>query len=442
MKKKKGTKKYFVFAVLLLIVAGLLGFYFYQNPTVKAVDGLAVTNVDTASVSLEWKSDEVDGYYLYQQTGDESKKIATISNATKTEYTIEDLDSAEQYTFFVNSYVNRINKVIESEEHKTVDAFTLPAKQKIKKVSADEERQIVVKWTANDKADGYQIQYVKGDTDDFSSATTIDIEKGTKTTYTIKKLGYNKHYSVRVRTYSMFQKERVYGAWSDIKIVKTKRRYVQPSNIDPKKPMIALTFDDGPGYNNVSDRILDVLEKYNVKATFFMVGQNAANQPKNLKRKVKLGMEIGNHTQTHAHYGNNVTKSDIKKASDAIYKACGVYPTAFRSPGGNTTKTILNECKAEKMPLYYWSIDTLDWKNKNADAVYKAVMKNVKDGDIILMHELYPSTAKAVEKMVPALLKKGYQLVTCEQLIYAKTGKAPKAGQQYVNADTIRNNTN
>ncbi len=93
------------------------------------------------------------------------------------------------------------------------------------------------------------------------------------------------------------------------------------------------------------------------------------------------------------------------------------------------------------MALYYWSLDTEDWKYRNADHVYKAVMNNVQDGDIILMHEIYPSTAEAVERMVPELVKKGYQLVTCEELIKAKTGKEPEAGTQYLNATTVKNET-
>lgn len=213
------------------------------------------------------------------------------------------------------------------------------------------------------------------------------------------------------------------------------------SPIDLSKPMIAVTFDDGPGYNKASTMICDVLEKYDIKATYFMVGNNAKSKPKNVKRKVRLGCEIGNHTIAHKHYGKNVTASDIKKATKAIKEAGGVKPTAFRSPGGNTTSTIRKECKKEGMPLYYWSLDTQDWKYRNVDHVYNAVMKNVKDGDIILMHEIYETTAKAFKKMVPKLKKKGYQFVTCEELIWAKQGKAPKPGTQYVNGTTIRNNT-
>ena len=236
--------------------------------------------------------------------------------------------------------------------------------------------------------------------------------------------------------------EKLYGAWSNVSKVKIAKQIEAPANIDKTKPMIALTFDDGPGYNKSSDKILNVLEKYNVRATFFMVGQNAKDHPDNLKRKVKLKCELANHTWNHNHYGDNVTKEDIKKASDAIKKASGGYaPTAFRSPGGNTTDLIRSECKAEGMPLYYWSLDTQDWKSRNADAVYKAVMNNVKDGDIILMHEIYDSTAEAVARMVPELIKQGYQLVTCQELVLAKTGKMPEAGVQYINATTIKNET-
>lgn len=213
------------------------------------------------------------------------------------------------------------------------------------------------------------------------------------------------------------------------------------SPADPNKKMIAITFDDGPGYNSASNKICDTLEKYNVRATFFMVGSNAKNNAKNVKRKVALGCQIGNHTMTHEHYGKKVTKSDIVKASNAIEKACGVRPTAFRSPGGTTNDNIRSYCKAEGMPLYYWTLDTRDWESRNATKVYNAVIKNVKDGDIILMHEIYGTTATAFEKMVPVLKKKGYQFVTCEELVLAKSGKRAKAGTQYLNGKTIKNTT-
>lgn len=90
------------------------------------------------------------------------------------------------------------------------------------------------------------------------------------------------------------------------------------------------------------------------------------------------------------------------------------------------------------MPLYYWSIDTQDWLSRDADKVYESVINNVGDGDIILMHEIYNSTADAVKRIVPKLQKMGYQLVTCKELVYAKNGKSPEPGVEYFSATKIK----
>ena len=286
---------------------------------------------------------------------------------------------------------------------------------------------MVVKWKARDGVEGYEIQY--STSKDFTKKTSGIWKVRNKNTYYTRlyNLEISKKYFVRVRTY----KGSLNSKWSAPETVKT-----------GKAKLIALTFDDGPGYNKkASKKILDTLEKYNAKATFFIVGSTMKGNEKNIKKKVKLGMELGNHTINHKHYGKSVTASDIKKCSNKIYKLTGKYPSCFRSPGGSTTAAIRNECKKENMPLYYWSVDTKDWRDRNKNTVYNRVMKNVKDGDIILMHELYTTTAEALEKMVPVLCKKGYKLVTCEELVYAKTGKKPVAGQQYVNAKRIKNNT-
>ena len=206
-------------------------------------------------------------------------------------------------------------------------------------------------------------------------------------------------------------------------------------------PMVALTFDDGP-YSPVTGRILDVLEKYGARATFFMVGTRINdNTKKYLKRELELGCELGNHTYNHDHYGKTVTEADVVKCSDAVYKACGKRPTAFRCPGGNMSSVMQNTAKKEGMIIAYWSVDTEDWKSRNPAQIISQAEHGAYDGSIILMHDIYSSTADAVEKIVPALVKKGYQIVTVSEMIQAKTGKAPQAGQQYIDYKTINNNT-
>lgn len=407
-----------------------------QSRTAGSVEGLKASTAGDTSVSLTWdKTKASKGYCVYaSKDGKKYNLAATVSGKKNTSVKVEKLAQGTKYSFYVTAFNA---KERQGEKSAVVSAYTAPQTVTLSSVISNDKGVLTAEWSECPKASGYELQYAEGAKGDFSKAKSVDASGKSTTAKIVEKLKENTDYSVRVRAYIKDGQTLVNGAWSAVKTVKISDTLV----INKSKPMIALTFDDGPGYNDASDRILDVLEKYNARATFFMVGKNAADHPNNVKRKIKLKCELGNHTYNHNHYGKNVTANDIKDASDAIYKACGQYPTAFRSPGGNTTDTIRNECKKENMALYYWSVDTEDWKSRNADKVYNAVMKNVKDGDIILMHEIYSSTADAVERMVPELIKKGYQLVTCEELIQAKTGAKPKSGEQYVDAKTINNKT-
>ena len=433
--------------IILIIIAAFSAMAIIQTKTVSDVEKFEVQSVSSNSVSFKWKKvSSADGYYIYaaqapaEGQSPEYVKAALIEDEKTKEYTLKELEQATEYTFKITAFKGDDRKV-ESKSALFATVCTLPDAQKLESVTSPDAGQLNIKWTINSRAQGYQLQYVQGDGKDFSAAKTVNVKDKAKSSRIIEDLKANKTYSARVRSYIHYNNEVLYGKWSEVASAVIQEKISMPDDIDPSKPMIALTFDDGPGYNKASDKILDVLEKYSARATFFMVGQNAKDHPKNLKRKVALGCELGNHTYNHNHYGKNVTAEDIKKCSKAIYNACGQYPTAFRSPGGNTTTVIRNECKAENMPLYYWSLDTQDWKYRDANKVYNAVIKNVEDGDIILMHEIYDSTAAAVEKMVPELIKQGYQLVTCEELVMAKTGKRPVPGDQYVTADSVNNKT-
>ena len=189
-------------------------------------------------------------------------------------------------------------------------------------------------------------------------------------------------------------------------------------HIDPSKPMVALTFDDGP--SPYTPGILDTLEKYGSRATFFEVGNRINQYPDTVLRISRMGCEIGNHSYDHPLLGNaSAAKiySQLSRTDTRIKAVIGKKPVLFRPPYGSIGSSLRNNAGR---PMILWSIDTLDWKNRNADAVYWAVMNHVKDGDIILMHDLYGSTRTAVQKIVPALQKRGYQLVTVSELAQYK----------------------
>lgn len=204
--------------------------------------------------------------------------------------------------------------------------------------------------------------------------------------------------------------------------------------IDPYKPMVALTYDDGP-FPKVSNRILNCLSKHDSVATFFMLGQNVKRYPKVVQRKAQLGMELGSHTWSHPNLlelKKKDIKAEINKTNNALINACGQSASVFRPPYGNIDDKIL---KIVDMPAVLWSVDTLDWKSRKAKSVVNVVKKIEKedglDGRVILMHSLYPSTAKATEMLVPWLKKKGYQLVTVSELLQYRYHENPKNGKLY-----------
>ncbi|WP_448920922.1 polysaccharide deacetylase family protein [Eubacterium sp.] len=436
MSRKIRLTGLFIMAVILL--AGLIAICGVSSQNIGPVKSPVVVGTSDNSAKLSWKRvGSSDGYFVYQKKGDKFKKVKTVKDPQKLGCTVKNLDDSTAYTFVVKAFKQNKKKLVESEKFTEVSAFTNP-KQQAAEVEAVQPNALKISWQANPKCGGYEIQYAKSK--DFSDKQSINVKDVNSDSTDVMELAVGDEYNVRVRSYVYFNEQKINGKWSKIKNAKVLDA-AGIAKVDASKPMIAVTFDDGPGYNGASDKILDVIEKYHIKATFFMLGLNSSKLTKNVKRKVALGCQIANHTYNHEHYGKNVTPNDIIKASDAIEKACGVRPTAFRSPGGITTELIRNTCKQEKMPLYYWSLDTQDWKSRNADKVYNAVVKNVSDGDIILMHEIYGSTADAFERMVPVLLKKGYQFVTCDELVAAKSGKKPEPGTQYVDGKTINNKT-
>lgn len=436
MSRKIRLTGLFIMAVILL--AGLIAICGVSSQNIGPVKSPVVVGTSDNSAKLSWKRvGSSDGYFVYQKKGDKFKKIKTVKDPQKLDCTVKNLDDSTAYTFVVKAFKQNKKKLVESEKFTEVSAFTNP-KQQVAEIEAVQPNSLKISWQANSKCGGYEIQYAKSK--DFSDKQSINVKDVNSESTDVMELAVGDEYNVRVRSYVYFNEQKINGKWSKIKNAKVLDA-AGIAKVDATKPMIAVTFDDGPGYNGASDKILDVIEKYHIKATFFMIGSNASNLTKNVKRKVALGCQIGNHTYNHEHYGKNVTPNDIIKGADAIEKACGVRPTAFRSPGGITTELIRKTCKQEKTPLYYWSLDTQDWKSRNADKVYNAVIKNVSDGDIILMHEIYGSTADAFERMVPVLLKKGYQFVTCDELVAAKSGKKPEPGTQYVDGKTINNKT-
>lgn len=195
--------------------------------------------------------------------------------------------------------------------------------------------------------------------------------------------------------------------------------------IDPDKPMIALTFDDGP-HPDVTPKILAVLEQYGVVATFFEVGGRIEASPDLPAVILAGGNEIGCHCWNHINLttlSKNAATNQMRKVKERILELTGFQMRLMRPPGGSQNATVRAAAKSLDLALVNWSVDTEDWKTRNADKTYKAIIRGAKDGAIILCHDLYKTTAAAVEKAIPVLIEKGFQLVTVSELIQYRQGE-------------------
>lgn len=188
-----------------------------------------------------------------------------------------------------------------------------------------------------------------------------------------------------------------------------------PEEVDTDAPMVALTFDDGPN-PEYTDRILKVLEDNYSHATFFVVGTNAEKYPEMLQAIASSGNEIGNHTYSHANL-TDIDAADVEEEIDkvnrAVRKATGEIATVIRPPYGAYNDDVLNQLE---QPVVLWDFDTEDWDSRNAQVIVDNILAEVEDGDIILMHDIYASTAEAVELLIPRLKEMGYQIVSVSDM--------------------------
>jgi len=193
---------------------------------------------------------------------------------------------------------------------------------------------------------------------------------------------------------------------------------------DPNKkqsdiPMVALTFDDGPGY--YTNRLLDILIANDAKASFFMIGEEVEKYKDETKRIYETGMDLGNHSWSHKNLRNlsgEEVKEELDKTANLVEEITGKRPWLWRPPGGAFNDTVL--ANDSGVPVILWSLDTLDWDTKNTESNVRAVLDNVQDGDIILMHEIYQTSVDAVEIFLPELTKRGFKVVSVTELAKAK----------------------
>ncbi len=185
---------------------------------------------------------------------------------------------------------------------------------------------------------------------------------------------------------------------------------------------IALTFDDGP-HPYYTAEILEILKEYNVKATFFFVGQNIENYPEAAEQVYLAGHEIGNHTYTHHRVRameRGELESELERCDDEIYRLYEYRTRLFRPPEGAFDDDVEDIARNMDYSIILWSVDTRDWEGNTPVKIYQNVIDHVRSGDIILMHDYIgrnSPTPKALRMIVPKLIEMGYSFVSVSELI-------------------------
>ena len=181
-------------------------------------------------------------------------------------------------------------------------------------------------------------------------------------------------------------------------------------------PKIALTFDDGPNAR-YTPILLDGLKKRNIRASFFLIGENIEGNEDILLQMRRDGHLIGNHTWDHVQLDKipaEKARLEIEKTNNRIYEASGIYPSYVRPPFGAWIKNL--ELSVTMFPVF-WDVDTLDWKSQNVNSILSVAEKQIHDGSIILMHDGYQTSVDAALKIADLFAEKGYVFVTADQLL-------------------------
>ncbi|NLW21413.1 MAG: polysaccharide deacetylase family protein [Clostridiales bacterium] len=205
--------------------------------------------------------------------------------------------------------------------------------------------------------------------------------------------------------------------------------------IDPNKPMIALTFDDGPQPESLV--VLEALNAHGAKGTFFVLGKNIAGNEEILRKIAEGGHQIASHSWSHPNFreiSESAVLSQMERSMEKILEITGQRVTMMRPPYGATNRISRRPMVQLDLPIILWSVDSLDWKTRSASATVDSILNQAANGAIVLCHDVWNTTGEAMKDVVPALIAKGYQLVTVAEMMSFR--KEPlKPGWEYKHLD-------
>lgn len=225
------------------------------------------------------------------------------------------------------------------------------------------------------------------------------------------------------------------GARAAISVANTKKD-VPIYCVDTKEKKASISFDAAWG-NEQTATLLDTLDKYNVKTTFFVVGAWVDKYPESVKEIQERGHEVCNHSNTHAHMtqiSHDKQLDEISKCNEKIASVTGQMPTLFRAPYGEYNNQVLSTAKELNMYTIQWDIDSLDWKDPSPTQMKERISKKLNPGSIILLHNGAKNTPEALPMIIESIQNAGYEIIPISQIIYKDSYTIDNAGKQILNS--------
>lgn len=212
----------------------------------------------------------------------------------------------------------------------------------------------------------------------------------------------------------------------------TSKRELPIYCVDKKEKLVSLSFDAAWG-NEQTSTLINTLNEHNVKATFFLVGNWVDKYPDSVREIADSGNEIGNHSDTHPHMSklsSEKIKGEIESCNEKIKNITGKSPELFRAPYGEYNNSVVETVKNLNMYCIQWDVDSLDWKDPTAEQIKDKIIKKVKPGSIVLMHNGAKNTPEALPMVIEALQSQGYKIVPISELICRENYKIDSNGMQ------------
>jgi len=203
-----------------------------------------------------------------------------------------------------------------------------------------------------------------------------------------------------------------------VPVIPVDNNSIRATRIRSTSTKIAVTFDDGPSI--YTERILDVLEQHDSRATFFVVGSRLIRHRDIVLRTHEMGNEIANHSWSHPSFtriNDDRIRAELERTCSTIRYLLGYSPPFYRPPYGATNERVARVSGELGYAIIKWTLDPKDWRYRNANTIYNSVMSRVEGGSVILLHDIHATTAEATELLIPSLIEMGFELVTVSELL-------------------------